>query len=308
MLTAATASAQYITEAPAGGFDVTKGKDYVVIYTPQAQVDQMGSRILSNQNLDPEMKKNQFYYWTCDWAADQFTLYNIPNNDANSWGDATAKDNKINMTPLWWWGGGNFTAKTQKYDLSAITNNHVLHIGFCDIGDTPSKPNFQIGPNKDNGFSIKAGIAVGSEMGDYVGVGTFGAEKGKWYYIDIPVADLVSASGDYGFTYNFSSPLDIAFTVNFGSVEDEVTCSTYTYGDVDPDTGMKAVTISKVGNALAIDHVFFYVPDNSGTGISNATIAADQQQNSGRFNLQGQRVGNDYKGVVIENGKKMVIK
>lgn len=317
MMVSTPASAQYITEAPAGGFDFSKGKDYVVIYSPAAQVTAMGSKILSNQNLDPAMEKNQFYYWVCDWSEDvksQFTLYNIVDNTPNSWG-GTSADSKINMTPLWWWGGGNFAPKNQAYDLSKVDNDHFLHIGFCDIGgeNAMSKPQFVIGwntaqngqPANYNGFGIKVGVDEGKEVGDFVGIGTFSKQK-TWYYIDIPIADLIDKEGDYAFSYSWGDNImESIFTVNFGSSASEVKCSDYTYGAVDPDTKMKTVTINKVGNALAIDHVFFYKPAG-GTGVS--AIRKDNDVNAPAYNLNGQRVGNDYKGITIVNGKKVVVK
>ena len=45
--------------------------------------------------------------------------------------------------------------------------------------------------------------------------------------------------------------------------------------------------------------------DASATGISSVE---SKQQPSVRYNLAGQKVGADYKGVVIENGKKVVVK
>lgn len=42
------------------------------------------------------------------------------------------------------------------------------------------------------------------------------------------------------------------------------------------------------------------------TGITN--ITAEKAQNGVRYNLAGQRVSKDFKGVVIENGKKMIVK
>lgn len=45
--------------------------------------------------------------------------------------------------------------------------------------------------------------------------------------------------------------------------------------------------------------------DASATGIS---LVESKQQPSVRYNLAGQKVGADYKGVVIENGKKIVVK
>ena len=42
------------------------------------------------------------------------------------------------------------------------------------------------------------------------------------------------------------------------------------------------------------------------TGINNVTV--DNAKNGVRYNLAGQRVTESYKGVVIENGKKMIVK
>lgn len=311
LLASAPVHSQYITEAPAGGFDFSQGKDYVVIYAPDEQVSAIGSKMLSDQNLDPDMEKNQFYYWVCDWSEavkSQFTLYNIEDDTPNSWG---APD-KINMTPLWWWGGGNFTAKSQPYDLSKIDNDHILHIGFCDIGEAAPKPQFVIGYNKAgqnqpanyNGFGLKAGVQTGKEVGDFVGVGTF-TKKKTWYYLDIPVADLVDPNGDFAYTYDFSSPIDGSiFTVNFGASEKEVTCSKYTYGAIDTDTGMKTVTINQVGMALAIDAVFFYKADDT-SGIS-AIERGVADVDAPAYNLSGQKVDASYRGVVIKNGHKYI--
>ena len=38
------------------------------------------------------------------------------------------------------------------------------------------------------------------------------------------------------------------------------------------------------------------------------TVHADTPSGGRRYNLMGQPVGNDYKGIVIEDGKKRVIK
>ena len=312
MMVSAPASAQYITEAPAGGFDFTKGTDYVVIYAPDAQVTAMGSNILSNQNLDPAMEKNQFYYWVCDWEKTQFTLYDCPNTLNNSWGGSE----KLNMTPLWDWGSGQFTAKSQDYDLSAITDDHILHIGFMNIGDADATANYrfllgrQVSETEFNGFPIEVNKAVGAESGDYVGVG-MAPKTNTWYYLDIPVKDLVDPNGNFGFTYNFSKPFGAStnnadiFTCGF----DGATICTYTYGSVDPDTGMKKVNITKIGSAMAIDHVFLYKKSTS--GIQN-TVASGNEEVQGIYDLTGRRV-NDYRsGVNIvkttKGVKKVIVK
>ncbi len=46
--------------------------------------------------------------------------------------------------------------------------------------------------------------------------------------------------------------------------------------------------------------------NNVSTAISNINVKAVQAQDGAAYNLAGQRVGKDYKGVVIINGKKVV--
>ena len=298
------ANAQYITEAPEGGFDVTRGKDYVVVYAPEEQVTAMGDRIKSNQNLDPDMEKNQFYYWTADWDKTLFTLYNIEDTQKNSWGG----DDKLNMTPLYDWGSGNFSSKSQNYDLSAITDEHVLHIGFMNIGaETATKLfHFQLGPNASNGFMLQVNTPVGEQAGNYIGVGT-AADVNKWYYLDIPVSDLTDLDGGFGFKYNFSTPYSgDAFVVGFTSA----TTSTYTVGAVDPETGMKTINITKKGSALALDGVYLYVPDN--TAVHNIEYTPGENAKKEVYDLSGRKIANGElsncqlpKGVyVVKNGKK----
>ena len=296
-LATATASAQYITEAPAGGFDFSKGKDYVVIYSPASQITAMGDKILSNQNLDPEMVDNQFYYWTADWDKKLFTLYNIEDAQQNSYG----VDDKLSMTPLFEWGSGNFSAKAKAYDLSDITDDHILHIGFMNIGAEGASAQFQfsLGPTDANGFKLQVNTEVGSMSGKFVGVGN-ATSVNKWYYLDIPVKDLIDEDGDFGFEYDFSSPIDGSiFTCGFNGA----TCSKYTQGAVNPDTGMYSITITEKGSALAIDGVFLYKKDNS-TGIHG--IETESSDNA-IYNLSGQRVVKGGNGIVImktANGTK----
>jgi hypothetical protein len=47
--------------------------------------------------------------------------------------------------------------------------------------------------------------------------------------------------------------------------------------------------------------------DASVAGINNIKTVRQNGRNI-RYNLAGQRVGNDYKGLVLMNGKKMVMK
>lgn len=71
--------------------------------------------------------------------------------------------------------------------------------------------------------------------------------------------------------------------------------------------GTDAVTFTlKEGKGIQcrIDSIVVTV-DASATGISSVE---SKQQPSVRYNLAGQKVGKDYKGLVIENGKKIMVK
>lgn len=306
LLSAVHANAQYITEAPAGGFDFSKGKDYVIIYTPEAQVTAMGTKVLSNQNLDPDMVKNQFYYWVADWDKTLFTLYDCPNDAKNSWGG----DDKLNMTPLYNWGSGQFTAKSQAYDLSAIDNEHILHIGFMNIGGEGKSAKFQfsLGPGdaSTNGFKLEANVAVGKGNGKFVGIGEATA-RNQWYYLDIPVSTLVDEDGDFGFEYNFKTPFAQQPIFTCGFDVDDASCTKFTTGSVDPDTGMKKITITQIGSAMAIDHVFLYKKDNT-SGIEGVQSASGEDIQA-VYDLSGRRADMSRPGIYVvktANGVKKV--
>ena len=92
-----------------------------------------------------------------------------------------------------------------------------------------------------------------------------------------------------------------------------------------PTIGQFALQACAVGNTVVIKKVVFIKQDDSEIlidykdgknvwgytieevtdGINNVKANAE---NAVRYNLAGQKVSNDYKGVVIENGKKVVLK
>jgi len=127
----------YITPAPEGGFNTATGKDYVVLYAPQNVIDAMGTKVISNNNLDKDEVNNYLEYWVTDWDKKDLTLYNVPpkEGDLNSFGG----EEFVNATPLHAWGTGVFMAKAKSYDLSQVTDRHHIHIGLRDFGSSPSK-------------------------------------------------------------------------------------------------------------------------------------------------------------------------
>ena len=58
---------------------------------------------------------------------------------------------------------------------------------------------------------------------------------------------------------------------------------------------------------ITLDDVTLNVDDNV-TGISTPTLNGQQTKDDVYYNLSGQKVDGSYKGIVIKNGKKMVVK
>lgn len=293
--TGAAFGQSYITGAPEGGFDVNGGKDYVILYAPEDVIAAMGSKVISNQNLDADQNRNYLEYWTCDWDQTLLTLYNVPEEGVlNSFGGSEY----INATPLWAWGTGVFMSVNEAYNLGLVTDQHHIHIGLRDFGSAPSKYQFSIGNInniKTNGFQVEVGLSVGAGDGDFVGVGSLpNGNDGKWYYLDLPIADLVNPNGDFGFSYNFSQPFALkcgAFSFTF---KDPV-CSTETHTKPGPGETVCNYTITKLGSALSLDHVFFYVPDES--DLQN--VAVESTAAPEYYDLSGRRVERPVSGLYI---------
>lgn len=62
----------------------------------------------------------------------------------------------------------------------------------------------------------------------------------------------------------------------------------------------------QASNNAVLRFVEITVNPSGETGINGVTV--DNAKNGVRYNLAGQRVNESYKGVVIENGKKMIVK
>lgn len=296
----------YITAAPEGGFDLNSGKDYVVLYAPESVITAMGSKMISNNNLDPNSVDNTLEYWVTDWDTKDLTLYNVPEEGVmNTFGN----DEHINATPLYAWGTGVFMSKAKAYDLSKVTDEHHIHIGIRDFGSTPSKYQLSIGSQstiKNNGFQVQVNLGVGEAQGDFVGIGSLpNGNDGKWYYIDLPIKDLIDENGDFGFVYDFSKPItDGVFTFTFK----DPTCSTATKSGPAPGESVYSYDITKLGSAVSFDHVFFYVPQTQ--GIEDIT-EADDQTIEAIYDLSGRRVNEMTKGFYIVKtaaGAKKVLK
>ena len=54
--------------------------------------------------------------------------------------------------------------------------------------------------------------------------------------------------------------------------------------------------------------VEFDINGIEGVTVSNSNSNSSNSENAPMYNLSGQRVGKNYKGIVIKNGKKMIVK
>ena len=297
----ASAQTGYVTEAPAGGFDFSTAKDIVVLYAPDEAITKMGDKIKSNQNLDPTNTNNQFFYWVTDWDKKDLTLVNVDREGAtNSYGGS----NMLSITPQWAWGTGYFGAiGSYKYDLSMIDDDYYLHLGLCDFGNADSKYKFEFGNTdvKGNHFDLEVNLDKGKTNGDFVGVGNM-KRDGKWYYIDIPVKDLVDEDGDFGFSYDWSSKITNPFLFSFDSPTTSKMSKV-----LEPGAAVYTYTITKLNSAVSIDGVYFYKKDSASTGIKTVSTARGKADGAW-YNLHGMRVEKPSKGVFIHNGRKVVVK
>ncbi len=159
------------------------------------------------------------------------------------------------------------------------------------------------------------GVSVVSGNGGYVITNT---NNGAWldYSIDVPQEDL------YSYEATVSSNIDgSSFTMSL--IKEDGTEKSLTTVTV-PNTGSKdtyQVKTGKIRNKIPagkqklritikkggcnIDNIKF-VYTNPPSGIDNVVIDNDNVGDS--YNLSGQKVGTGYKGIVIRNGKKIVIK
>lgn len=292
----------YIAEQ---AFDFDRAKDFVVLYAPTAAIKAMGSKIISDNNLDPEMEKNQFFYWAADWNKTELVLANVEEKDGKN---SLGGPDYLNMTPLYWWGGGHFMSKgSNTYDLSKVDDDMMMHIGIRSFGSANSNFVIKVGPGskvKENGFQLEVNLAEGKGDGDYVGIGMLPNDK-KWYSIDIPIKDLIDENGEFGFIYDFSKPIPSTDTaVQLAFTNNKTVCSTAT-GVLEPGNEVKTYTITHLGAAISLDGIWFYHKDPTGIKAIEST-GAEAQTNSALYNLSGQKVNSNYKGLVIKNGKKYI--
>lgn len=161
--------------------------------------------------------------------------------------------------------------------------------------------------NADKFIKLFGGALTGEGAGTDGNTMTFKAEKNI-----TKISIAASNANQYG-----------TIKANCGTVTMSGATEDNKRGDIDPTW----TNVDKDGNTIEVKEVVFticrdakaekyehvryakatvFTADGAATGINNITAA--KAQNGVRYNLAGQRVSKDFKGVVIENGKKMIVK
>lgn len=193
--------------------------------------------------------------------------------------------------------------KTILYLNKAEANNGVHTIGDVTLsviaGENPSgAPTYIRTTYKPNDASkARACIAVyGGKKKDNVINGSsikISSKGEKMVKITFKATDL--------------EPGGAAFTASVGNLNlDDSKVRNWTWtGNADEVTFTVSRKNADASNAV-LRFVEITVNPTGETGINNITV--DNAKKGVRYNLAGQRVNESYKGVVIENGKKMIVK
>ena len=193
--------------------------------------------------------------------------------------------------------------KTILYSTKAEANNGVHTIGDVTLsviaGENPSgAPTYIRTTYKPNDASkARACIAVyGGKKADNVIDGSsikISSKGEKMVKITFKATDL--------------EPGGAAFTASVGTLKlDDSKVRNWTWtGNAEQVTFTVSRKNAEASNAV-LRFVEITVNPTGETGINNITV--DNAKKGVRYNLAGQRVNESYKGVVIENGKKMIVK
>ena len=174
------------------------------------------------------------------------------------------------------WSGLSITYDSD--DITAITDNmddYILHIAMKSNDNATHV--LGIGECK---MSIGETAFVDGEKGTYQIVTNF-PRDGKWYNIDIPMSVIKNFQvGPVPFAND--GPDFAHFKGNF----------------------LWFLSGGVAGTTLDFDQVFFYKPGEvDPSGIKSVKA---ENANAAVYNLAGQKVGADYKGIVVKNGKKVM--
>jgi hypothetical protein len=171
------------------------------------------------------------------------------------------------------WSGCGFAGVAPGKDMSILDDDYYLHIAFKSNDNATHV--LGVGESK-----MALGDAAFPDNGSTIPVLENFPRDGKWYAYDIPMSVLKNfVVGDVMFKDDPKAYKGNAVWFLSGGV---------------------------AGTTLDFDQVFFYKKGNvDPSGISSVKA---ENANATMYNLAGQKVGADYKGIVVKNGKKFMNK
>lgn len=205
------------------------------------------------------------------------------------------------------WGGmeGENAAKSVVYIEKHALENEVANITFTK-GGAQSAPNYNL-----NGKYIQ--LYAGSLADETATAGNVMTYTSDKYLTQInlvatkakPWADIKANVGTV--TLGGANGRNVVWTNKDADdnviATKEVVFTICTGGDTAPDGESQAVNSSQ---HVRYVRTLIRTSEETPTGITS--VSADKAQNGVRYNVAGQRVDNSFKGLVIENGKKVVVK
>lgn len=211
---------------------------------------------------------------------------------------------------------GTFTIPAQRYMTTCIDYPFVVPTGLTAITVTENAEGTLVYSKYAEGTLIPAGVGVilHGEVGDYTYTGAnaedvtsdvsaaFNEEYLKGTRTALTADEMGSASDGYKY-YRLSAQKadDGTWTKNVG----------FYWGAANgaPFSLAAGKAYLRVSSALAGTSRFISLDDSDVTAIDLIeTIDAATDADAVRYNLFGQRVGNDYKGIVVVKGKKFLNK
>lgn len=174
-----------------------------------------------------------------------------------------------------WSGLGYNIAAANPINLSGVGENYALH--FAVKSQSTETFDFEF---IDGNSGHEAHIVLGTSAYEgHAAVGNF-ERDGEWYNVDIPMSYLAD---QFEFDLsNASSYADVNYFVLLA-------------GGV-------------AGTEVSYDAVMFYGPHADASGINGVIDAQETAAPAAKYDLQGRKVANDHKGIVISKGQKSLVK
>ena len=225
---------------------------------------------------------------------------------------------------------GRSVYKVFKYDIDSKTfstyidlTNDAVNIYGCS---------FRVDPVSDCGYaSVTKGYTNFYQVRKYDAQGNQlaiypmnDAQKNYWFpgmFVFPDTKDPVFSAQDVTVAVNQSDTIDLASMASDADNMDAAIVKTLTSVDnedvvsaeiVDGKLIVKGLQTGSTTINLSLNSNGIVVPASLDVTVSESTaisaVKTDNQRDDAIYNLAGQRVGKDYKGVVIINGKKVVRK